>query len=156
MSSGAVESTPDPDTVQFLRFVVGGHRCAVEVGRVGDIVETPHLTPVPNTPAVVTGVAQLRGELTVVLDGPTVVGAEDRALPAATRTVALDRGGEGTGLALEIDDIDGLTTVGVDDIVPGAPPGLDPEAFLATVETDDEVLGVLDVPNLSRRTDEML
>lgn len=156
MSSQTANRTADPDSVQFLRLVVGDYRCAVEAGRVANIVETPHLTPVPNTPTIVTGVAQLRGELTLVLDGAAVVGADGTNSADGTRTVAFERDGEGTTLAVEIDDIDGLTDVHVDDIEPGAPPGLDPAAFLATVASEDDVLGVLDVPRLTQRTDEMI
>lgn len=156
MSGQAVERTPDPDTVQFLRLVVGEFRCAVEVGRVANIVETPQLTPVPNTPDIVAGVAQLRGELTVVLDGPEVIGADERRLGDSTRTVAFDRTDDGTALAVEIDDIDGLTTVHVDDIAPGTPPGLDVSAFVATVEDEDDTLGVLDVPEVTKRIGELV
>ncbi|MFB6141965.1 MAG: chemotaxis protein CheW [Halorientalis sp.] len=151
----AQAAAQDPEVVQFLRVRVGEHDCAIEVGRVSDIAETTDLTDVPGTADVVVGVGQLRGELTVVIDGAGVLGSgEGRA--TGSRAVALEREGGGTRLAIQVDDVDGLVDVHVDDISPDAPADLTSAAFKATATTGDADLGVVDVDYVSSYATEVI
>lgn len=62
------------ERLELLVVTVGGHRCALELGRVLQVVDYPRVTHVPGTPAAVDGVASVGGEVAAVLDARTLFG----------------------------------------------------------------------------------
>jgi purine-binding chemotaxis protein CheW len=67
-ASATDEGTDDGRTVQVVEFTLGGERFAVDVDDVDSIVELGESTRVPRTTEAITGVMDLRGEITAILD----------------------------------------------------------------------------------------
>ena len=66
-------SKPEPEqadrvVVQYLTFYTAGEEYAVKVGKVKEIVKYEAVTVVPNTPAWISGVTNLRGTVVPVVD----------------------------------------------------------------------------------------
>ncbi len=60
--------TTETRSTHVLEFVLGENRYCVDIGYVAEIVNTEALTPIPNTPAHIEGVMDLRGETTKIVN----------------------------------------------------------------------------------------
>ncbi|ELZ16880.1 chemotaxis protein CheW [Haloterrigena sp. SYSU A558-1] len=67
----------DADGTHVLEFDLGENRYCVEIGYIAEIVNSDELTAIPNTPAHVEGVMDLRGETTRIVNLKTLLGLED-------------------------------------------------------------------------------
>jgi purine-binding chemotaxis protein CheW len=56
------------DTVQVVEFVLGKEHFALDLFNVKEVVEYKTITQLPNTPAYIRGIIDLRGEITVIID----------------------------------------------------------------------------------------
>lgn len=56
------------DTVQVVEFVLGNEHFAIDLFDVKEVVEYTRITKLPNTPAYVKGIIDLRGEITTIID----------------------------------------------------------------------------------------
>lgn len=82
-------------------------RCAAPLDRLREILPRLEVTRLPGAPRAIRGLANVRGEILTVVDGRTVLGRSDEALPEAT---VLVRVGERT-VALAVDDVEDLVLV---------------------------------------------
>jgi len=73
------------ELVSVLLFQIGGASFAIGVEHTEGVVDCPRITPVPNPPDGVSGVASVRGRMTVVMD----LGANGSAEPARQRLILL-------------------------------------------------------------------
>lgn len=96
--------------MDVLSFEVGGHRYALPVSSVREVLRATAIVPLPKAPPVVQGLINIRGELVAVLDLRTRFGSPRRPVQvdehfvvvhAGTRTVAL-RADRAVGL-LQVD-----------------------------------------------------
>lgn len=82
----------EESSVNFACFEVKGQVYAVEVGAVREIVRLQEITPLPNAPALIEGVIDLRGAVIPVLDLARVMdrGSADAGLAARIVVLAFD------------------------------------------------------------------
>ena len=129
------ESESDvPGAVRLLRIQVGERAYALEVGYVDRVTSVPQLTPVPHAPDAIAGVGRTDGEVVLYLDGGVLTGAEDIELGTA---VLLERPDSGMPVGLLATGTEGMESVSVDRIVPGAKAGLDTAVFAAGITGGD-------------------
>ncbi|ELY49198.1 chemotaxis protein CheW [Natronolimnohabitans innermongolicus] len=69
----------DSDDAHVLEFDLAGNRYCVEIGYIAEIVNAAEITSIPNTPAHVEGVMDLRGETTKIVNLKTMFDLEDRS-----------------------------------------------------------------------------
>ena len=62
------DSTEDDETISVLEFVLGDERYCLDITFIEQIVERGTVTRIPNAPAFVEGVIDLRGDITTVID----------------------------------------------------------------------------------------
>ena len=67
----------DP-TVDIVEFVLGGERYALELQLATEIVEIIPITPIPRAPAYISGLINLRGEITNIMNLNTLLGLPTR------------------------------------------------------------------------------
>jgi chemotaxis signal transduction protein len=65
---GADRGNEKVEGVSVLMFGVGGARYAIGVEHTDGVVDCPRITPLPNPPDGVAGIASVRGRMTVVMD----------------------------------------------------------------------------------------
>ena len=53
---------------QYLTFLTAGEEYAISIGKIREIIEYEAVTTVPNTPAWISGVTNLRGKVIPVVD----------------------------------------------------------------------------------------
>jgi len=80
----------DTSTVNLACFEVKGQAYALEVAHVREIVRMQELTPLPNAPALIEGVIDLRGAVIPVLDLSRVLGQGRADDGMNARIVVLD------------------------------------------------------------------
>jgi purine-binding chemotaxis protein CheW len=66
----------DDETVSVLEFVLGDERYCLDITFIEQIVERGTVTRVPNAPAFVEGVIDLRGDITTVIDPMETLAAD--------------------------------------------------------------------------------
>ncbi len=82
-------------------FETCGRDYALDVEMVREIVRSREITPLPSAPALIEGVAELRGGLVPVLDLGRVLGAETSAVTNRSRIVVIDCAGMLLGLLVD-------------------------------------------------------
>jgi purine-binding chemotaxis protein CheW len=82
VSSTATDDAPDggdptdDETISVLEFVLGDERYCLDITFIEQIVERGTVTRIPNAPAFVEGVIDLRGDITTVIDPMETLAAE--------------------------------------------------------------------------------
>ncbi|QYZ78398.1 purine-binding chemotaxis protein CheW [Methanofollis formosanus] len=66
-----------PETVDVVKFELGGERYALDIYLAREIVEMIPITPVPRASAHIAGLINLRGEVTTVIDLAALLGVPD-------------------------------------------------------------------------------
>ncbi len=95
-ASGGLESE-----VSLACFEVGGCCYALDVGLVREIVRVQPITPLPNAPDLIEGVAEMRSGMVPILDLARVLGASESELGDASRIVVLNFEGLQLGLTVQ-------------------------------------------------------
>ncbi len=111
MSSAAFHGY-EGSTVNLACFEVKGQIYALEVAAVREIVRLQQITPLPNAPALIEGVIDLRGAVIPVLDLAKVLGRGAGDLGTLARIVVLEI--DGLVLGLQVDAATDVLTLDAD------------------------------------------
>ena len=114
---------------QCLMFEICGSY-ALEVGRVLEIVELPEVTSVPQAPAYIAGIVNLRGQAVPLIDMRVRFGCSTQTGPDKRRSVVV-ADFEGARLGLLVDRVLGLTVLSVQALSQAPTPPLIPPSILA-------------------------
>ena len=87
--------------ISLACFDVAGRSYALDVSLVREIVRSQPVTPLPNAPALIEGVAELRGGLVPLLDLSRVLGGPRLEVTQTSRIVVLDADGLQLGLCVD-------------------------------------------------------
>jgi len=122
MSESERETVNGPQTPEerlaVLLVAVGDDRLALETGYVGRVAESVSIRRVPRTASVVAGVAEVDGEVTVVIDTPVLLGGEATPIDENRPVVRLDRRRDGDRVGLLVDGVEGFENVDVERLAP--------------------------------------
>lgn len=114
------EEQNSADQTQYLTFHIAGEEYAVSILRVKEIITYGTLTTVPQTPASIRGVINLRGSVVPVVDLAVKFGLPSR--PVTVRTciviVELNFAGEPTVMGIMADSVSQVVELFGDDILP--------------------------------------
>ena len=73
----------------------------VEIGRVQEVIRDPQITPVPGSPAAISGLTNLRGQIVTAVSLRTIFGLPEQPPGSATTMLILADGGEPVGLLVD-------------------------------------------------------
>lgn len=137
-----------PAPLTLLTFALGPQVYAVDVQRVGEILDMCPISPLPDAPSHILGMIDLRGRAIAIADLARRIGAQaDRG--ATGRIVVFDlRGAEGTtALGIVADRVLRVLEAGRDAIepVPETRSGWRCDIAEGMVRTDDGIAIVLDI-----------
>ncbi len=152
-----VVTAPAPPVVRaarFVQFTIAATSYAVAEGFVTELRRVPKITIVPQTPAWLRGVVNLRGDVLSVVDLRSFLGLEPTS-PHTGRLLVVRLLDEEFSVGLLVDGIDRIVTLELETIRPPASPLDDPLApYLAGVcVVDDRLVAVLDLGRLLRSPD---
>lgn len=109
------------DEEQHVLFELAGAEYAVPIANVIEIGRPPDVTPVPNVPDWVLGVANLRGEVISMVDLRTFLGMDGTSYGQDCRMLVARASEENVTTGLIVDQVSGIRYLSVDRIVtPGA------------------------------------
>jgi purine-binding chemotaxis protein CheW len=97
----SVAMRPAALMLDLLLFELSGERYGIETCYVQEVWRFAGLTPVPSTPDVVAGLANLRGEVLVVFDIRPLLGLRIREATEASRIVVCGQGKADLGLMVD-------------------------------------------------------
>lgn len=86
---------------KYLSFMLGNETYGLEILKVREIIGMLDITPLPQTPAFVKGVINLRGKVIAVLDLRTKFGLEEKAYSNETCMIIVDLINKQIGLIVD-------------------------------------------------------
>lgn len=95
------EEAPAIRGARYLAFDLAGASYALPLAFVREVDRPPSITPLPNAPAWLLGVANLRGDLVSVVDLAAFLGVGTPRIPRDARLLACRAGGLEAGLLVE-------------------------------------------------------
>jgi len=135
---------------KFLTFLLSEESYGVEVLRIREIIRMQKITPVPQMPAHVKGVINLRGKVIPVVDLRLKfnLNAEETTERTCVIVVDVDNGqGVNTLLGLVVDAVEEVLSVTENDVEPSPDFGtrLSTECCLGIAKVKDNVITLLDI-----------
>lgn len=128
---------------ELLEFRLGGERYCLDIAYVDEIVTTTEIRSIPNAPDHVTGVTDLRGRTTTVVDPSVVLDVDDER--DRTHIVVLDdeelTDTEGT-VGWLVEDVRQVITASEDDV--DRTPAMDDTPVAGVISNDSEFVVQLD------------
>lgn len=151
---------------QYLTFIVGKDKLAINIDDVKEIIEISNLTRVPMTPNYIRGVINLRGNVVPVVDlsarlGHHTTNIENRSCIVLVEIITND---ESQSLGMLVDQVDEILEIPIENIQPAPEFGSDirtefiqamgrvGEDFIVLLEIE-RVLSVAELSSLSQIVD---
>lgn len=136
-------------TTQYATFTLADDLYGVEVERVQEVLRHQQFTPVPQAPAAVGGLINLRGQVVTAVDLRTVLGLERRDTGKEPMNVVVRVGGE--AVSLLVDFIGGVVNVSEDQFErpPDTLRGKQRDFIRGAYKLEDRLLMALDVDRVS-------
>jgi purine-binding chemotaxis protein CheW len=102
---------------QIVEFVIGDEKFAIDLFDTREVINTPEVTPIPSSPSYVTGMIDLRGVITIIID-PRVLMKINRESTGKkkSRIIVLDKTVSDKRIGILVDDVSSVTTVSHEDI----------------------------------------
>jgi len=98
--------------VDILEFDLGGESYAMDIGIAREIVEMLPITPIPRAPAHVTGLLNLRGEITTIIDLHYLLGiTPSRKRDEQKIMVLIPDAFENTSVGVIVDEVHSVLTI---------------------------------------------
>ena len=141
------------DLFQLVTFHVGGEEFGLDILRVQEIIRIQAFTRVPNSPAFVDGVINLRGKVIPVIALRKRLGLQGLAHDKQTRIVVTEI--KGTVLGLIVDSVSSVLRIPADTVEPPPRLGSVEREYVSGVgKLDDRLIILLDVDRLMSDSEE--
>ncbi len=102
---------------QVVEFDIGGERFAVDLFDTREVINTPEVTPIPNAPPFITGMIDLRGVITTIIDLREMMHiTRESTGKKRSRIIVLDKTVSEKMIGILVDDVSSVTTYNKDDI----------------------------------------
>ena len=100
------------DTIQVVEFVLGSEHFAIDLFDVKEVVEYTTITKLPNVPAYVKGIIDLRGEITMIIDLKHRLNISEESITSleASRIIVLDDKIAKSKIGILVDDVTSVST----------------------------------------------
>ncbi|MGA2105658.1 chemotaxis protein CheW [Methanoregula sp.] len=104
-------------TIDVVEFELGGERYALDINLAREIVEMMPITPIPRAPAYISGVINLRGEITNIMNLNTLLGLPDKDVRENQKIIVLvPEAAKGNNVGIIVDDVSSVRQVAEADI----------------------------------------
>ncbi|HSB72660.1 MAG TPA: chemotaxis protein CheW [Candidatus Methylomirabilis sp.] len=146
MTEQTAAATPaTADTHQFLTFALGQEEYGVEILKIQEIKGFSAITPLPNAPAYVKGVLNLRGTIVPIVDLRKKFGLSEEAYTQFTVIVVVQVQGQTLGFIVDaVSDV--LTVTGADiQPTPDLHGHLDTAFLTGLAKAGDKLVVLLDI-----------
>jgi purine-binding chemotaxis protein CheW len=104
-------------TVDVVEFELGGERYALDIQLAREIVEMIPITPIPRAPPYISGVINLRGEITNIMNLNTLLGLPNQEIRDNQKIIVLvPEAAGGSNVGIIVDDVSSVTQVSEADV----------------------------------------
>jgi len=104
-------------TVDVVEFVLGGERYALDIQLAREIVEMIPITPIPRAPPYISGVINLRGEITNIMNLNALLGLPNRDVRDNQKIIVLvPEAASGSNVGIIVDEVTSVLQVAETDI----------------------------------------
>jgi purine-binding chemotaxis protein CheW len=104
-------------TVDVVEFELGGERYALDIQLAREIVEMIPITPIPRAPPYISGVINLRGEITNIMNLNTLLGLPNQEIRDNQKIIVLvPEAAGGSNVGIIVDDVRSVTQVSDADV----------------------------------------
>ncbi len=104
-------------TVDVVEFDLGSERYALDIHLVREIVEMMQITPIPRAPAHITGVINLRGEITNIMNLHTLLGLASKETDKTQKIIVfMPEAAGGNNVGVIVDSVMSVTPVSEDQV----------------------------------------
>jgi purine-binding chemotaxis protein CheW len=144
----AAESSAVPEIMQLVTFKLGNEEYAVDILKVQEINRMKEITRVPNTPAYVEGVINLRGKVIPVVNLRSKFSLTDRENDIQSRIMIMDI--QGITMGLVVDAVSEVLRI-PSNIVEPTPPmasNISTEYIKGIAKLEDRLIILLDMDML--------
>jgi purine-binding chemotaxis protein CheW len=141
------------DETQIVVFELGDERYGLDIATVFEIIRHQPITAVPQAPAFVRGVFNLRGRIIPVVDLRDRFGMAEGAMTKASRIVVCEAAG--TRIGLIVDGVSEVLMIAAAAIepTPGVAAGTDAAYLRGIAKLGDRLIILLDLDGLLNDTD---
>ncbi len=145
MSAAVAKGLVPKTSLQATMFRLGDRLMGIEISAIREINRVGKITPVPDAPAKVRGVINLRGEVVTVLDLRAILGMDATEVTTSSRLMIVPS--ENEHIALLVDRVEDVITVSSTDEedLPANAGDLDGRYFRSVYKLEHELLILLDV-----------
>ncbi|MFA4861950.1 chemotaxis protein CheW [Methanoregula sp.] len=99
-------------TIEVVEFELGGERYALDIQLVREIVEMMQITPIPRAPPFISGVINLRGEITNIMNLNTLLGLANQEIRTNQKIIVLvPEAAGGSNVGIIVDDVSSVLQV---------------------------------------------
>jgi purine-binding chemotaxis protein CheW len=93
-------------TIDVVEFELGGERYALDIQLAREIVEMIQITPIPRAPPFISGVINLRGEITNIMNLNTLLGLPNQEIRDNQKIIVLvPDAASGSNVGIIVDDV---------------------------------------------------
>ncbi|WP_292368792.1 chemotaxis protein CheW [Methanoregula sp. UBA64] len=104
-------------TIDVVEFEFGGERYALDINLAREIVEMMPITPIPRAPPFISGVINLRGEITNIMNLNTLLGLNGGEIRQNQKIIVLvPEAAKGNNVGIIVDDVSSVRQVPEADI----------------------------------------
>ena len=104
-------------TVEVVEFMLGGEHYAIDIHLAREIVEMLQITPIPRAPHYISGVINLRGEITNIMNLNTMLGLVNQEARDNQKIIVLvPEAVSGSNIGIIVDDVIGVLQVAESDV----------------------------------------
>jgi purine-binding chemotaxis protein CheW len=105
------------ETVEVVEFILGGEHYALDIHLAREIVEMLQITPIPRAPHYISGVINLRGEITNIMNLNTMLGLVNQEARDNQKIIVLvPEAVSGSNIGIIVDDVIGVLQVAESDV----------------------------------------
>ena len=144
-------------TLQLVSFQLDKELYGIEITKVREIILIAEITRIPQTPAYVKGLINLRSTVIPVIDLRSLFGLQEGEMTDESRIMVLQASGKTIGIV--VDAVSEVLRVKRDEIAPPPPTvaGLGREYLTGIIKLDKQLLILLDIDQiLGRNGDDVL
>jgi purine-binding chemotaxis protein CheW len=103
--------------VEVVEFILGGEHYALDINLAREIVEMLQITPIPRAPHYISGVINLRGEITNIMNLNTMLGLVNQEARDNQKIIVLvPEAVSGSNIGIIVDDVIGVLQVAESDV----------------------------------------
>lgn len=104
-------------TIDIVEFELGHERYALDIQLAREIVEMIPITPIPRAPAYISGVINLRGEITNIMNLNTLLSLPDKDVRENQKIIVLvPEAVGGNNIGIIVDDVSSVIQVSDSDV----------------------------------------